>query len=93
MAYAVLSPSSATTIQAILQCKGIDVNLVESQNGNTPLHRASMTGRLDVVHDLLSVSNIDDTILNFDHMTAMDLAKTPDIAQLFQGVYTSFIRS
>jgi len=69
----------------ILQNKDVDVNLVESQNGNTPLHLAAITGRSDVVQYLLSVKNIDDTIRNVEGLDPMEVSKTPEIAQIFQG--------
>lgn len=76
--------AEASTIQTIIQNKSIDINLVESQYGNTPLHLASLSGRPDVVQYLLSLDNIDDTIKNNDGLDAMEVSKTPEIAQLFQ---------
>lgn len=61
------------------------MNLVESQNGNTALHLASMIGRADVVHDLLSVPGIDDHIRNAEGLDPLEVSKTPEIAQIFQG--------
>jgi ankyrin repeat protein len=62
------------------------VNLVESQNGNTALHLASMIGRADVVHDLLSIPSIDDHIRNAEGLDPLEVSKTPEIAQIFQGM-------
>ncbi|UZJ56398.1 hypothetical protein CBS101457_005718 [Exobasidium rhododendri] len=72
------------TIHMILQEKDVDVNLIEAQNGNTPLHLAAMIGRSDVVQLLLSVPNIDDTIRNTEGCDPSEVSKTPEIAQIFQ---------
>jgi hypothetical protein len=74
-----------TTVQFILQNKDVDVNLVETQNGNTPLHLAAIVGRTDVLHYLLALATIDDTIRNLEGLDPMEVSKTPEITQIFQG--------
>lgn len=77
--------AESSTIKSILQDRHIDVNLVESQHGNTALHLASITGRADVVQELLSIKEIDDNIRNADGLDPLEVAKSPRIAQIFQG--------
>ena len=61
----------------------IDVN-ARDRDGNTPLHLASQLGRPTTVQFLLDQAGINDTILNYQGRSALDLAKTPDIFQQLQ---------
>lgn len=81
--------AESSTIKLILQNKNIDINLVESQYGNTALHLASSTGRADVVQEFLSIKEIDDNIRNADGRDPLEVAKSPRIAQIFQGTIIS----
>lgn len=72
------------TIKFVLQEKLADVNVVEEQNGNTPLHLAAITGRLDVVDLFLSQPQINDTIRNRDGNDPMEASQTIEVAKLFQ---------
>ncbi|CAO1617318.1 unnamed protein product [Sympodiomycopsis kandeliae] len=72
------------TIQLCLDYRNIEVNTTEAQNGNTPLHIAASLGRADVVQLLLSNRDIDDTKRNKDGKEPLEVAHTPDIAQLIQ---------
>jgi ankyrin repeat protein len=72
------------TIKFILSCPEVDLNAVETQNGNSALHLASSFGRIDVVELFLVQKHIDDTIRNKEGRSAMDVADTIDIVKLFQ---------
>ncbi|KAN0064494.1 hypothetical protein ACQY0O_002122 [Thecaphora frezii] len=71
-------------IEFCLDYKSIDVNAVETQHGNTALHFASSSGRDDVVQLLLDQEDIDDTVRNHQGKDALDVARTPETAQLIQ---------
>ncbi|PWN37056.1 uncharacterized protein FA14DRAFT_117850 [Meira miltonrushii] len=72
------------TIKFVLQQKPEDLNAVEEQNGNTALHLAASTGRLDVIDLFLSRPQINDTIRNRDGQDPMEAAQTIEAAKLFQ---------
>lgn len=72
------------TIKFVLQHKPEDLNAVEEQNGNTALHLAASTGRLDVVDLFLAQPQINDTIRNRDGQDPMEAAQTIEAAKLFQ---------
>lgn len=72
------------TIKFVLKHKPGDLNAIEEQNGNTPLHLAANTGRLDVVDLFLSQPQINDTIRNRDGQDPMEAAQTIEAAKLFQ---------
>lgn len=76
-----------STIAYCLEHKKLDVNAVETQHGNTPLHIAMSLGRGDVVQLLLEHPGIDDTKRNKDGREPLEMAKTPEVAQLVQGEY------
>jgi len=61
----------------------IDVN-ARDKDGNTPLHLASMLGRSTTVRLLLEQPITNDTLVNYQGKSALDLARTPDIFQQLQ---------
>lgn len=71
-------------ISFLLNYKTIDLNAVDAQNGNTALHIAASSGRDDVVQLLLSQEDIDDSKRNHDGKDALEVAKSPEIAQQIQ---------
>ena len=68
----------------------IDIN-ARDRDGNTPLHLASMLGRPTTVRLLLDQPEINDSLLNYQNRSALDLAKTPDIFQQLQLSRSLFV--
>ena len=68
----------------------IDIN-ARDRDGNTPLHLAAMLGRPTTVRLLLDQSDINDSLLNYQNRSALDLAKTPDIFQQLQLSRSLFV--
>lgn len=68
----------------------LDLN-ARDRDGNTPLHLASMLGRASTVRLLLEHSEINDSILNFQGRSPLDLARTPEIFQQLQLYRSLFI--
>lgn len=68
----------------------IDVN-ARDRDGNTPLHLASQLGRPTTVRLLLEQRDINDSIVNYEGRSALDLARTPDIFQQLQLSRSLFV--
>ena len=68
----------------------IDIN-ARDRDGNTPLHLAAMLGRPTTVRLLLDQPDINDSLLNYQNGSALDLAKTPDIFQQLQLSRSLFV--
>jgi len=68
----------------------IDIN-GRDRDGNTPLHLAATLGRAPVVRTLLEQPGINDSIINYNGQTPLDLARTPDIFQQLQLARSIFI--
>ena len=68
----------------------IDIN-ARDRDGNTPLHLASMLGRPTTVRLLLDQPDVNDSLLNYQSRSALDLAKTPDIFQQLQLSRSLFV--
>ena len=70
----------------------IDVN-AKDRDGNTPLHLASMLGRPTTVRLLLDQPEINDSLVNYQGKSALDLARTPDIFQQLQLTRSLYVDS
>ena len=68
----------------------VDVN-ARDRDGNTPLHLASQLGRPTTVCLLLEQPDINDSLLNYQGRSALDLARTPDIFQQLQLSRSLFV--
>ena len=68
----------------------IDVN-TRDRDGNTPLHLASMMGRIATVRLLLEQSGANDSLVNYEGRTPLDLARTPEIFQQLQLFRSLFV--
>ena len=68
----------------------IDIN-ARDREGNTPLHLASQLGRPTTVRLLLDQRDINDSLLNYQGRSALDLARTPDIFQQLQLSRSLFV--
>ena len=70
----------------------IDVNAPDRE-GNTPLHLASKLGRPTTVRLLLDQPETNDSLLNYQGRSPLDLARTPDIFQQLQLSRSLYIES
>ena len=61
----------------------IDIN-ARDRDGNTPLHLASMLGRPSTVRLLLDQPAVNDSLVNYQGRSPLDLARTPEIFQSLQ---------
>lgn len=68
----------------------IDIN-ARDRDGNTPLHLASQLGRPTTVQLLLAQQDINESLLNYQGQSALDMAKTPDIYQRLQLSRSLFV--
>ncbi|ODV79179.1 uncharacterized protein CANTADRAFT_339537 [Suhomyces tanzawaensis NRRL Y-17324] len=68
----------------------LDIN-AQDQDGNTPLHLAAMSSRFDIVKYLLSLPEINDTIVNLNKKQPVEECKDLSIAQLMQIERAKFV--
>lgn len=71
---------------------GLDINS-QDVDGNTPLHLAAQASRLDVVKYLLSLPNINDTIVNLEKKQPVEMCKDLAIIQLMQFERAKFVEN
>ncbi|ODV69145.1 hypothetical protein HYPBUDRAFT_152315 [Hyphopichia burtonii NRRL Y-1933] len=85
--------SPLSTLQHLVQSSekyNLDINS-QDPDGNTPLHLAAAASRLEVVKYLLSLPNINDTIVNLKKKQPVELCKDLNIAQLMQFERAKFV--
>lgn len=68
----------------------IDIN-ARDREGNTPLHLASMLGRASTVRLLLDQPETNDSLVNYQARSPLDLARTPEIFQQLQLSRSLFV--
>lgn len=82
-----------STIQHLIdqsEAYNLDINSQDA-DGNTPLHLAAATSRQEVVKYLLSLPNINDTIVNLKKKQPVELCKDLNLAQVMQFERASFV--
>lgn len=70
----------------------LDINS-QDKDGNTPLHLAGMSSRIDIVRYLLSLPDINDTIVNLKKKQPVELCKDMNIIQLMQFERAKFVEN
>lgn len=79
-------------IEHLVREKSFDVDVnAQDSTGNTPLHLAVGASRFNVVKYLMSLPNINDTVLNAEMKQPVELAKDTGIAQLMQFERAKFV--
>lgn len=80
------------TLQSLVEKndQNLDVN-AQDEDGNTPLHLAAGSSRFNVVKYLLSLPDINDTVVNAENKQPVELAKDANIAQLMQFERAKFV--
>lgn len=63
-----------------------DINSQEPTRGDTPLHVAARCGNSEAVMYLMSLDELNDTIVNADGLTAIEVARTPELAEAMQVI-------
>lgn len=80
------------TTQRLVERKDLNFDInAQDVDGNTPLHLAAAASRLNVVKYLLSLPDINDTLVNADKRQPVELAKDANIAQLMQFERAKFV--
>lgn len=84
--------SELSVVEYVLSMAGPDVDInARDRDGNTPLHIASMLGRVPVVRLLLEHNAINDSIANYQGRTPLDLARNPEVFQQLQLSRSLFV--
>lgn len=68
-----------------------DLNLQEPTKGDTVLHVAARYGRSDVVMYLMSLDELNDTIVNAAGQEPTEVARTPELAEAMQVVRAQYL--
>lgn len=85
--------SSLETVRWVIrvyESKEKNMNEVESETGNTALHKAVMTNRAEIVKELMLNSLVDDTVRNKSGLTAPELASDPEIERVVSAAENKF---
>ncbi|KAI9791396.1 MAG: hypothetical protein M1816_003963 [Peltula sp. TS41687] len=70
----------------------LDIN-ARDKDGNTPLHLAAMLGQAEVVRILLNQDGMDDTLVNLQGRSPLDVARNPETFQQLQLARSIFLES
>lgn len=70
----------------------LDINS-QDRDGNTPLHLAALSSRMEIVKYLLSLKGINDTIVNLKKKQPVELCKDMNIIQLMQFERAKFVEN
>lgn len=70
----------------------LDINS-QDRDGNTPLHLAALFSRMEVVKYLLSLPDINDTVVNLKKKQPVELCKDMNIIQLMQFERAKFVET
>lgn len=86
--------ADSSVIEYILANAGgrLDIN-ARDKDGNTPLHVAADLSRAPVIRLLLDSKGVNDSVLNYNGKTALDLAKSPEVFQQLQLAKSFYIDS
>lgn len=75
------------TISYILQKPEVNPNIVEANDGNTPLHLSVASNRADATALLLQRPDINDNIANAQGQLPVQLARSEEVANLLQSAW------
>lgn len=78
------------TLQYLVNKFNLDIN-AQDENGDTPLHLAALSGRIDVVKYLLGLPGINDTVVNLAKKQPVEVTKDINVAQLMQIERAKFV--
>ncbi|CUM48490.1 uncharacterized protein AC631_02318 [Debaryomyces fabryi] len=92
--YAVQVAPMSTLEYLIKNSREFDLNInSQDRDGNTPLHLAALSSRMEVVKYLLSLPDINDTIVNLKKKQPVELCKDMTIIQLMQFERAKFVET
>lgn len=87
--------ASVDTVRYLYQkfktAPAFDLNSQEPTKGDTPLHAAARYGNSEVAMYLMSLDELNDTILNNAGQSPIEVARTPELAEAMQVVRAQYI--
>lgn len=73
-----------SVIEDIMHSRQLNANAQAADTGNTPLHLAVETNRLDVASFLMAQPDVNETVLNKEGKSPIQLVKSIEMAELFE---------